>query len=182
MDNGGKLIKEYKINASTVAVLPILYGNRIFSKIFDLGKGAISPFKPMDIVKESCMNNGSTYEGRKMAARRFIGTVHKVPIAISPLIYLFPTTSPENPHCIWIAYDHVIGYKKGELNCMTIVEFSNNQLIPIPISPSSFKNQLVRTMMLKTKLSKMTSVEHSNSIYTSEAGIQLSAENQQKYY
>lgn len=182
MDDGGKLMEEYEINTSTIALLPVAYGNRIFSKIYDLEEESISPFKPMDIIKESCFSYGSTYEGRKAASRKLIGITHKVPIAISPLIYLFPTTSPENPHCIWVAHEHVIDYKKGEQNCTTIIKFRNNQCIPIPISSSSLENQLVRTMMLKTKLSKIRIEPHSKPLYTSRMRTQLSAEKEEEYY
>lgn len=154
MNQGRKLIEEYEINPATVLVTPVMYGSKIFSKIYELDEDCISPFKPIDIVKESCYSFGSNYEGRKAAARRLIGVTHKVPIAISPFIYLFPTASPENPECIWIAHEHIVDYKKGDTSSTSIIKFSNNQLYPLPISTRSLQNQLIRTMMLKSKLSR----------------------------
>lgn len=182
MENGRQLIEEYEINTSTIMVQPLPYGNRIFSKIYELEEESISPFKPIDIIKESCVSFGSTYEGRKAATRKLIGVTHKVPIAISPLIYLFPTSSPDNPHCVWVAHEHVLEYKKGEQNCTTIVRFTNNRLISIPISPSSFENQFFRTMMLRTKLTRKNTETNLNSIYSSSIRRQQSAEESGDYY
>lgn len=179
MEQGRLLIEEYEINSSTVILLPLAYGSKVFTKIYELEEESISPFKPIEIIKESCFSFGSNYEGRKAATRKLIGAIHKVPIAISPLIYLFPTTSPDNPHCIWVAHDHVVDYKKGE-DGSTIVKFRNNRYIPIPISTSSFENQLIRTMMLKTKLSKDNEAPL-RSIYASKLRKQNSAEDTGPY-
>jgi competence protein ComK len=181
MEHGRLLIEEYEINSSTVVLLPLTYGSKVFTKIYEMEDESISPFKPIDIIKESCFNFGSNYEGRKAATRKLIGAIHKVPIAISPLIYLFPTTSPENPLCIWVAHEHVIDYKKGEDGSTTIVKFRNNRCIPIPISASSFENQLIRTMMLKTKLSRNGNEALPRSIYTSKLRKQKSAEDSGEY-
>lgn len=176
MENRRKLMEVYEINTSTLAILPVSYGNRIFSKIYELEDELISPFKPIDIIKESCCSFGSTYKGRKEATRKLIGITQKVPIAISPFIYFFPTASPEVPDCIWVAHEHVVDYRKGSEKNITNVRFSNNQRISLPISPSSFENQLMRTMMLKTRLEKKTT------IYSNPVRRQLSAEESGSYF
>lgn len=182
MENGRLLIEEYEVNSSTIILLPIVYGSRIFTKIHELEEDSISPFKPLEIVKESCYSFGSTYDGRKEAAKKLIGAVQKVPIAVSPLIYLFPTTSPENPHCVWVAQEHVVDYKRGEEHCTTIVKFSNNLYIPLPISLSSFENQLIRTVMLKTKILKSKDIPTAKTIYSSKIRKSNSAEEPENYF
>lgn len=176
MENGRKLIEAYEINSSTLAVLPVSYGNKVFSKIYELEDEFISPFKPIEIIKESCFSFGSTFEGRKEATRKLIGITHKVPIAISPLIYFFPTSSPEVPHCVWIAQEHILEYKKGSENSKTVVRFKNDQFILLPVSTSSFENQLIRTMMLRTKLTRK------NIVYSNNIRRQLSAEETGEYF
>lgn len=176
MENGRRLIEAYEINSSTLAVSPVSYGNKLFSKIYELDEEFISPFKPIEIIKESCFSFGSTYEGRKEATRKLIGITHKVPIAISPLIYFFPTSSPEVPHCVWVAQEHILDYKKGSESSTTIVRFKNDQLISLPISSSSFENQLIRTMMLRTKLTRKKMV------YSNNIRRELSAEESGDYF
>ncbi|MEK4148966.1 competence protein ComK [Robertmurraya sp. FSL W8-0741] len=63
MENEKLIIEEYEINSSTAIVMPIEYGSKIFSKIYELEEETISPFKPFELVKESCYSFGSTYEG-----------------------------------------------------------------------------------------------------------------------
>lgn len=181
MEQERQLIEEYGINASTIIVMPIEYGSKIFSKVFELEEECISPFRPIEIIKESCFTFGSNYEGRKAATRKLIGAIHKVPIAISPLIYLFPTTSPDNPHCVWVAHNHVVDYKKGPQGTSTIVKFRNKHQISLPISPSSFQNQMIRTMMLKTKLLKSKEKTKSETTYESKIKKHKSAENKEDY-
>jgi len=182
MDQTHHLVDKYEINFSTMVLMPVTYGSKVFSKIYELDEEFISPFKPIEIIKESCEFFGSSFEGRKEGTRKLTGVTHKVPIAISPanLIYFFPTTSPENIYCIWIAYHHIFDYKKGEQN-NTIVKFKNNQFLQIPISTSSFQNQLVRTVMLKSKLTQHIDETNQYSNYKSYARISTSAEKSKLY-
>lgn len=151
-----QIIEEYEINPYTMAILPIDYGSRTYSKIIETDEECISPFKPLYIVKVSCEFFGVTYEGRRNGTKKLIGANHKVPIAICPVnnIYFFPTTSPDNTmKCAWIGYEHILDYKKGSKGT-TIVLFKNNQTYEFDISLSSFQNQMIRTVMLKSKLSQ----------------------------
>ncbi len=182
MENERLIIEEYEINSSTAIVMPMEYGTKIFSRVYELEEETISPFKPFDLVKESCYGFGSNYEGRKAATKKLIGATHKVPIAISPLIYLFPTASPENPQCAWVAHDHVLDYKKGKINGTTIVKFQNNRYILLHISTRSFENQLIRTMMLKSKLSKNDDELIPRAVYANKLRKQRAAAEDSEQY
>ncbi|USK56526.1 competence protein ComK [Cytobacillus solani] len=57
------LIDEYEINPNTMVVMPLAYGSKIYSQIWELEDEFISPFKPIDIIKKSCTFFGSSYEG-----------------------------------------------------------------------------------------------------------------------
>ncbi|WP_077211131.1 competence protein ComK [Bacillus dakarensis] len=182
MDQTHHLVDKYEINSSTMTVMPLSYGSKVYSKIFEFEAEFISPFKPLEIIKESCGFFGSSFEGRKEGTRKLTGVTHKVPIAISPsnFIYFFPTSSPENMDCIWIAYHHIFDYKKGEQNS-TIIKFKNNQFLQVPISTSSFQNQLVRTVMLKSKLTQHIDETNQHSNFKNYLRISTSAEKSNQY-
>lgn len=180
MEKTKPLIVEYEINSSTMVVMPFVYGSKIYSKIYEYNQESISPFKPLDIIKESCELFGSTFEGRRIATKKLIGATHKVPISISPSIYLFPTASPENSQCHWIAHDHVLEYKKEGKNS-TLVTFRNGQTLTIPISVNSFQNQFMRTVMLKSKLTKRYSETMQKSPYKDKYRKTKSAEQPENY-
>ncbi|GIN84070.1 competence transcription factor [Heyndrickxia sporothermodurans] len=153
MEEKRRIIEEYEISPYTMVVLPMQYGSKLYSEVIEVVDSFISPFKPIEIVKKSCDYFGSSYEGRKNGTKRLIGVTHKAPIIVDPYtsIFLFPTTSPINPDCIWISHDQVAHFERSSTNT-TIVTFRNKQTLEIPISRSSFQNQLQRTAQLRMRL------------------------------
>lgn len=146
-------IEEYEVNPYTMFIKPVIYGSKVYSQIFELEDEYLSPFKPLDIIKKSCEYFSSSFEGRKDGTKQLIGITHKVPIVIDPtnFIYFFPTTSPTRAECIWISHEHIMSYRRFDSR-HTIVTFQNKQSFTLPISNSSFENQMLRTALLRTKL------------------------------
>lgn len=151
----GQFIEEYEINPFTMMIIPTTYGSKTYSKIFELDDELISPFKPIEIIKKSCEYFGASFEGRREGTKHVIHITHKAPIAIDPTnsIYVFPTTSPLRPQCIWLSHEHVLSHKRIDSK-NTLVTFSNKQMHTLPISYASFGNQLQRTALLQSKLSQ----------------------------
>jgi competence protein ComK len=145
--------EEYEVNPLTYAIVPLPYGSKLFSQIYQLDEELYSPLKPLDIIKMSCRLFGSGYEGRKEGSRQLIGITHKIPITIDAtnMMYFFPTTSPNNPQCSWISHEHVLHYDRID-STSTLVTFRNKKSLVIPISVYSFQNQMLRTAFLRTKL------------------------------
>jgi len=161
-----QLVEEYIINPNTMAVLPIQYGNKLYSQIVELEDKFVSPFKPLYIVRKSCRFFGVNFEARKDGTRQLTGVNRKAPITIDPsnLIYLFPTTSPHRPECIWISEEHIIDSYAGDAGD-TIVVFANKQSLRVPISYHSFNNQMLKTALLKSKLSSRIKESGRKAIY-----------------
>jgi competence protein ComK len=149
------LIEEYEINPYTMAIIPTQYGSRTYTEVIETQDSFVSPFRPFEIVKKSCEYFGASYSGRKDGTRRLIGITHKAPIIVDPhtSIYLFPTTSPTNPQCIWISHDHVIRQDRATSDS-TLVTFQNKQTLSIPVSVSSFENQMYRTSLLRIRFTQ----------------------------
>jgi competence protein ComK len=159
-------LDEYEINPCTMMISPTPYGSKTYSNIMEIQDDFLSPFRPIDIIKKSCQYFGSSFEGRIAGTKQLIGITHKVPITIDPTnsIYFFPTTSPQNSQCIWLAHEHVISHKRLEAN-KTLVTFRNKQSCIIPVSYSSFENQLLRTALLRTKLMQRIEESERKSFY-----------------
>ncbi|WNS76794.1 competence protein ComK [Bacillus sp. DTU_2020_1000418_1_SI_GHA_SEK_038] len=149
------LIEEYEVNSHTMVIMPLSYGSKIYSQIWELEDEFISPFKPIDIIRKGCISFGSSYEGRKEATKHLTGITHKAPITVDSTnsIYFFPTTSPSNTQCIWISQEHIHFHRRGD-SANTQVLFKNKRSLSIPVSFNSFNNQILRTALLKTRLSK----------------------------
>lgn len=161
-----KQIEEYEVNPYTMFITPIVYGSKVYSKIYELEDEFLSPFKPIDIIKKSCEYFSSSFEGRKDGTKQLIGITHKVPIAIDPtnFIYFFPTTSPTRSECIWISHEHIMNYSRLAPR-QTQVTFQNKQTYTLPISYSSFDNQMLRTALLRTKLMQRIGQTERKSFY-----------------
>lgn len=145
--------EDFELSANTMAIIPIQYGSKLYSKILEVDDELISPYRPFEIIEKSCRLYASSFEGRREGTKELIGITHKSPIVIDPFtsIYFFPTSSPNRPHCYWISLDHVQHFqRKNEKE--TEVLFRNKETLIVPISPHSFENQLLRTALLRTKL------------------------------
>lgn len=154
-----KQIEEYEINAYTMFLKPVVYGNKIYSKIFEAEDMFLSPFKPLDIIKNSCDYFGVDYESRKRGTRQLTGYNRKNPIAIEPTshIFFFPTTSPNSHECIWISQEHIKHHHRAGAN-ETLITFHNKQSYLFPVSYSTIETQRLRTAFLKSTL--LQRIEH----------------------
>ena len=152
MKKNKKMIEEYEVNPATMLLRPMKYGSKIYTEIYEVDGTFISPFKPLEVIKKSCEFFGISYLERKEGTKRLIGISRKVPIIIDPQtsIYLFPTASPTEPHCIWISHEQVFSHERIEENS-TLITFQNGLSVSIPISIKSFENQFFRTSMLRVR-------------------------------
>lgn len=146
-------IEEYEINSCTMYVEPVVYGGKVYSRSVELEDEFLSPFKPLDIIKKSCIYFGVDYESRKRGTRQLIGYYRKLPIIIEPTnhIYFFPTVSPLIPECIWISFEHVESYRRVSAQ-KTMIIFRNKQSHIFSVPVSTIEGQMLRTSLLKTKL------------------------------
>jgi competence protein ComK len=158
MKGKSRILEEYEVNPHTLMLKPIEYGAKTFTEIIEMEDIILSPFKPMDILKKSCEFFGSSYQGRKDGTKELTGISYKAPIMLNPQMsmFLFPTTSPVKSECMWISHSHVTSYAAAE-NGQTSVTFQNRESHLIPISYSSFENQMLRTSNLRIAYSQRVS-------------------------
>ncbi len=158
MREKSRIIEEYEVNPHTMMLKPIEYGARTFTQILEMDDVLVSPFKPFEILRKSCEFFGSSYEGRKEGTKKLTGIVYKAPIIVNPQmsIFLFPTASPNKQECVWVSHSHVRNYDRTK-DGSTKVFFQNRQSCDIPISYSSFENQMLRTSDLRIAYSQRIS-------------------------
>ncbi|WP_064092180.1 competence protein ComK [Rossellomorea aquimaris] len=158
MRGKSRIIEEYEVNPHTMMLKPIEYGSRTFTEILEVDDVLVSPFKPFEILRKSCEFFGSSYEGRKEGTKKLTGIVYKAPIIVNPQmsIFLFPTVSPTKQECAWVSHSHVRRYDRSNAG-FTKVFFQNRQSCDIPISYSSFENQMLRTSDLRIAYSQRIS-------------------------
>ncbi len=148
--------KEYEINEGTLAIISLEDGK---SKILEDNKDYVVSCKSYDILDHSCRYFGSSYQGRKDGAKSIIGSSYKMPIIVEEErdIIFFPTSSPDDKECIWLAVNKINNFSKGQFNTTKII-FDNGIELIVPLSYRSFENQVYRA----SRLSYLLNLRKSN--------------------
>ncbi len=138
----------YEISEGTLAIVP---ENEDTSKVLEDNKEYVIDKNPFQIMDESCKYFGSSYNGRKEGSKSILGVDYKVPIIVedSSNLVFFPTISPRDPQCAWIAAKQVKYYEELETGDLKII-FENDKEMVLPISYRSFQNQLLRATRLES--------------------------------
>ena len=143
---------EYEINKGTLAIMP---NENESSLVYEDEDRFLIEQSPFQIMEESCMYFGSTYEGRKESARSILGAEYKVPVIVEDTdnLIVFPTTSPKSDDCIWISLKRVKNFERID-NSNTKVIFDNNKEIIVPVSYRTLENQISRASRLDFMMRK----------------------------
>ena len=137
---------KYEISKGTLAILP---NENEKSVVYEDNERYIVDQTPFNIMEESCLYFGSSYEGRKKGAKNILGAEYKVPIVVedSNNLIIFPTTSPQSKDCSWISLKRIKNIKKVDSNNTKII-FDNDKEIIVDCSFRSLENQLSRASRL----------------------------------
>lgn len=138
----------YEINKNTVALIP--KENKTI--VYEVDNSFVVNKSPLKIVEESCEYFGSSLEGRQTGTSALVGFTHKVPVIIEESFDLifFPTLSPKNRECSWLAYSHI--FKPDKFKDKTIIELKNGKKILVDVSTTIIDSQLYRCSRLKDVL------------------------------
>ncbi len=128
-----------------MAIVPI---NDNKAKVYELDDEIDVNYSARRIMEDSCEYFGSSLAGRQLGTTSVTGFTYKVPILIeeSKRIIFFPTISPEDSNCVWLALKYVdIIHKVGKKVC---IEFCNGKKILLDVSYRTINNQLLRAYQL----------------------------------
>lgn len=135
----------YEINKNTYAIIPLGKGK---TEIVEQEENKIINKNALEIIKESCEYYGNNFEGLIKGSQSCLGAKYKLPINIETTqdLIVFPTNAPTNKDCCWLVLKNIKTYNKtGE---KTQITFKNNKTKTIPISTTSFENQMFRASRL----------------------------------
>lgn len=137
----------YEINNDTLAIIPLGEGK---SKVIESTCELIINRTPMEIIEDSCLYFGSSYDGRHCATKYLLGISYKSPIVVEETknIIFFPTNSPRQYDCCWISLRNIIDYKRNNKN--SIIYFENGKNVQVNISYGSLDNQILRATRLES--------------------------------
>lgn len=146
----------YEVNPLTLAVLSKKdeYG-KTTSHVLENDTEYVISRTPTKIIDLSCSYFGASLKGRQEGTKNICGITHKAPISIDPSsgMYFFPTASPTNMLCSWIAHSHIEQIKSAP-NQTTEIIFKNGRKISLDVSQGSIMNQVQRTAHFRYLLDK----------------------------
>ncbi len=155
------VITHHEINPQTMAILANNTETRRTksSHVLEESREYVVHFPPTKVIDNACKYFGSSLKGRLDGTRDISGITHKSPIVIDPSsgMYFFPTASPINVKCSWIAHSHIEMIIPKEKN-LTEILFRNGQRIDLAISYGSMMNQIHRTAQFRYSLEKRINV------------------------
>ncbi len=142
-------LDSYEINKDTCAVINL---NDDLSKIIEQGNDYVLPKRTYEVMEDSCVYYGSTFDGRVKGTKMMLGSNYKLPIIIeeSNDIIFFPTKGPDNEKCSWISLNNVLKYEPYE--GYTKVTFTEGKTLVLKITYRSFELQLLRATRLQSLL------------------------------
>jgi len=159
------VITHHEINPQTMAILANHKENRRTnsSHILEESREYIVHISPTKVIDNACKFFGSSLKGRLDGTRDISGITHKSPIVIDPTsgMYFFPTFSPVNAKCSWIAHSHVEMIIPKEKNHTKVV-FKNGQRIVFDVSYGSMMNQIHRTAQFRYSLEERIKIIRDN--------------------
>lgn len=141
----------YEISPLTMAILAVENESGIINtQVFESEVDYLIHKSPVKMIDHACRYFGSSLRGRQDGTKDICGITHKAPISIDPAsgMYFFPTASPRNKNCSWIAHSH-IDFIQPTSNQMTEVYFKNGDKIILDISYGSMMNQIQRTAQFR---------------------------------
>lgn len=149
-----EILINYEITPMTMAILPKQSeGGSATTKVLEESREYTVHTTPTKMIDHACKFFGSSLRGRLEGTKDISKITHKPPVAIDPSsgMYFFPTASPTNKSCSWIAHSHVelinpIDKTKTEL------VFKNGKRIVLNVSYGSMMNQLHRTAQFRYSL------------------------------
>ena len=152
-----KELDTYIVNFETLLLIPV-DDNK--TKVFEVDEEFIVGKKINDIIEDSCLFFGSSYEGRRDGTKALLNCGIKVPIIIedSRNLILFPTLSFKNKNNIWIVYNNVLDYRKYDLD-NTLFMFKNNNDIKVNVRYNIVDNQMVRCLKLDAIIRKRKEIK-----------------------
>lgn len=146
----------YEVNPLTLAILSKKdEKGKTTSHVLEKDAEYVISHAPTKIIDQSCSFFGASLRGRQEGTRSICGITHKAPITIDPSsgMYFFPTASPTNAVCSWIAHSHIEEIKPLP-HQRTEITFKNGRTITVDVSQGSIMNQVQRTAHFRYLLDK----------------------------
>src|SRR5699024_2614561 len=143
-----KVMYTYEMNPFTMEVLSMEKSSGTFSTVVLEEKEEYTVFQTQTkMIECECRFYDSSLCIRMDGTKDVCNITYKSPIVIEPGsgMYFFPTESPQNKSCSWLAHSYIADINPINDGSKTVIKFTNGKIVTIDISYGSMQNQLNRT-------------------------------------
>lgn len=154
-----EILNDYMINEKTVLLTGELddHGN-LNTIVIEGRKKILVKLPPLKVIDNTLLQLGSSFQGARESSRKILGEqirMHPIKINAQLGIWIFPTKSINDPHCVWISLMHIqdkkaMGMKKTE------VHLSFHHTIELNMKKSAFENKQQKARELREIINKNT--------------------------
>jgi competence protein ComK len=150
-----KSIKEdYLMNEKTVLLMGEYVKNgRQWTRVIEGEETFLVKKRPIDLINRALLCLGSDFRAARKSSKYILGECHMCPIRVNCNlgVWLFPTKSYRDDHCIWFSLMHVKDSKSVGVR-RTKVFLSYNHDIEIEMKEPSFKNKKNKAIQLRESM------------------------------
>lgn len=140
----------YEINERSIALIPVNHTDYQTLAI-ETDKKLYIKKTPFEIIERGCLDNFSSFEGRRKSITHLTGFKRKTPIPISVYrnIFVFPTHGYKDLSCCWIFPKHIESIVEKKINDnKSIILFKNGLEVSVEVSRRDLIKQWERTSFL----------------------------------
>ncbi len=135
----------YIIHEDTLAIV----GCGKKTKVIEKNQELVFDCPWRDILNDSCLYYGSSFQGRIEGSKFWLEKGYKVPITIcdGKSLLFFPLSQIQEGDCTWISFSNVLKYTGNKYQ--TKVFFSKENGVSFPISNYVFESQFLKAYRLE---------------------------------
>lgn len=143
-------LKEYRLDENALVLIPEYDNGRKLTKVLNKNDVLLVEGTQEEILDATLRYYGNSLRGAREGAKSVLGNIKRMPIMVNEILgqFWFPTTSPSNDDCIWLAFHHILNYEAIDKS-HTKVRMSGGSYIVVPISVSSLETKVQRTCKLR---------------------------------
>ncbi|MGJ7922095.1 competence protein ComK [Neobacillus sp. LXY-4] len=173
-----EILTNYVINTKTSVIIPMYEKNGyLYSCVIEGKLIFLVAMSPRKLINQSLLYFAKDLKGASSGAKSILGNISMLPISIcSQLgIFWFPSNSPSNEDCIWIAQAHVVDYKQTDKH-KTDVYLSSGHIVTINMNKKRFEKKFDRATKLRHVLTERIKSPEKMNTELGQSGFQIRKE------
>ncbi|MGD6870959.1 competence protein ComK [Sutcliffiella horikoshii] len=146
-----QVIYQYQISLTTMALKAHRHP-QYQTYIKDIEGDYMTDDTARDILHSGCLDDSSTYDGRRIATIHFTNYIQKTPILIDQAegIIAIPTHSPDQEACCWLFLHH-LSHVEAISPTRCVVVFNNHDRLILNVSAITIYEQVKKASVVLTR-------------------------------